>query len=101
VRKSAADSTHDPPSSRSFAANRKSASLIVGQSKSSASELLLQDTVLFSVIFDDFILMAADPTGHVGNKDLSRLEYGGHRLIVARQRNIRQLSLSLSLSLSL
>ena len=51
-------------SSKGLASNRESAALIVGQSKSLATELLLQDTVLFSEILDDRILLSGDPARH-------------------------------------
>ena len=87
------------PSPDCFAADCEPPPLIVSQLEPLATELLLEDTVLFLEIFDDCILMAADPAGHGGNKDLPRLEDGGHPLIVARQRNIRQLSLSAQVGL--
>jgi len=67
-----------------IAANRKPATLIVGQSEASASELLLQDAVFFPEVFDDGVLMAADPAGEGGHENLPGLEDGGHPSIVAR-----------------
>ena len=61
-----------------FAPDRKSATLIVGQPKSSATELLLEDAVFFLKILDDCVLMAADPAGHGGNEDLPGLEHRRH-----------------------
>ena len=72
------------PSSNSLAANRKPATLIVGQSESFTSELLFQDAVLFSEIFDDSVLLATDPSGKGGDEDLPGLEDSGHLSIVAR-----------------
>ncbi len=65
-------------------ADREPATLIVGQPESSATELLLQDAVLFSEILDDCVLMAADPAREGGHEDLPGLEYSGHLSIVAR-----------------
>ncbi len=75
-----------------FASHGQSASLIIGQPESSATELLLENSVLLSEVFDDCILLAADPTGERSNEDLPGMEDGGHPQIVARQRSIRQLS---------
>ena len=66
------------------------AALSIGQHELFATELLFENSILFAKKLDDCILLAADPTGHRGYKDLPRLEDGGgHPLIVARQRNIR------------
>ena len=82
-----------------LAADRQPATLIVGQPESSATELLLQDAVLLSEVFDDCVLMAADPTGEGGHEDLPGLEGGGHPSIVARKRSIRKLSLAVQTGL--
>jgi hypothetical protein len=74
-----------------FAADRESPTLIVGQPESLAAELLPENSVLLSEIFDDGVLLATDPSGEGGHEDLPGLEDGGHPSIVARQRNIRQL----------
>ncbi len=63
---------------------RPGATLIVGQPESSASELLLQDAVLFSEILDDCVLMAADPAREDGHEDLPGLVDRRHPEIVAR-----------------
>ena len=76
------------PSSNGFAADSQSASLIVSQAKSSATELLPEDSVLLSEVFNNRILPSADPASQGGNEDLPRLQSDGHPLIVARQRNI-------------
>ena len=65
---------------------------MIGQSEPSATELLLEDSILFTEILDDRILLAADPASEGGNKDLPRLKDGGHRVIVATPRRNRQLS---------
>ncbi len=72
----------ESPSSNGLAAHGKSAALSVGQSKSSATELLFQDSVLLSEIFDDRILLSADPAGQGGNEDLPGLQSDCHPLIV-------------------
>ncbi len=79
-------------SSDGFAADSEPATLIIGQPESSATELLLLDAVLFSEVFDNCILLTADPAGQGGYEDLPRLKNGCHRRIVARERIIRQLS---------
>jgi hypothetical protein len=75
-----------------FTPNRESASLVVGQSKSFATELLLENAILFSEIVDHVILLARYPSGHGGNEDLPRLENGRHPSIVANPAADRQLS---------
>jgi hypothetical protein len=80
------------PSSNGLAADGESASLRVGQSESSATELLLEDSILLSEIFDDRILLAAHPAGQGGDEDLPRLEYRRHPPIVAEPNFDRQLS---------
>ncbi len=82
-----------------FAVDSKSATLIIGQSESSATELLLEDSVLFTEILDDRILLASDPSGYGGYEDLPRLKNDGHPVIVARPRSIRQLSLATQVGL--
>ncbi len=80
------------PSADCFAAHSKPSPLRVGQSKSLAPELLLQDTVLFSKIIDDCILLARDPSGHRGHEDLPGIEHRCHPPIVAGSGTDRQLS---------
>jgi hypothetical protein len=60
-------------SANGLAANRESAALIVGQSKSFVPELLLEGLVFLSEILDDRILLAADPASHGGDEDLPGL----------------------------
>jgi hypothetical protein len=86
-------------SSDGLAPHGQSASLIVGQAESSATELLLEDSVLLAEVLDGRILLAADPASQGGNEDLPRLKYGGHPSIVARQWSIRQLSLAVRVGL--
>jgi len=69
----------------------QSASLIVGQPESPATDLLLQDTILFAEVFDDRILLASDPAGQSGDEDLPWLKDGGHSGIVAREESFGQL----------
>ncbi len=52
-----------------FAADSKTATLIVGQAESLAAELLLEDSILLTEIFDDRILLPGDPAGQGGNED--------------------------------
>jgi len=66
--------------------------LVVGQSEPPSTELLLEDSVLFSEILDDRILLASNPTSHRGYEDLPGLENGRHPLIVATPTADRQLS---------
>ncbi len=61
-----------------LAADSKTATLIIGQPESSVPELLLEDSVLLSEVFDDCVLMAADPAGQGGNEDLPGLEHRRH-----------------------
>ncbi len=75
-----------------LAANREPPTLIVGQPELSATELLLQDAVLFSEILDDCVLIAADPAGEGSHEDLPGLEHRRHLEIVAKPMANRQLS---------
>ncbi len=86
-------------SSDGLAPHGESASLIVGQAESSATELLLEDSILFTEVLDDRILLAADPASEGGNKDLPGLKDGGHPSIVARPWSIRQLLLAVQVGL--
>jgi hypothetical protein len=61
-----------------FTSDRKPATLSNGQPEPPATELLLQDPILLAEILDDRILLAANPAGHGGNKDLPRLEHRCH-----------------------
>ena len=76
----------------SLAPDRESASLCIGQAESSTTELLLEDSVLFSEIVDDRILMAAEPTGERSHEDLPGLKHRRHPEIVAKSSANRQLS---------
>ena len=69
--------------SNGFAADGEAAALVVGQSKSSTTELLLEDTILLSEVLDARILLTADPAGKGRDKNLPGLNDGGHSLIVA------------------
>jgi hypothetical protein len=71
-------------SSDGLAPHGQSASLVVGQPEASATELLLEDSVLLAEIFDDRILLTGDPAGQGDDEDLPGLKDGGHPLIVAR-----------------
>ncbi len=75
-----------------LAADSKTATLIIGQPEWPATELLPEDSVLLSEVFDDCVLMAADPAGQGGNEDLRRLEHRRHPEIVACGPSIGQLS---------
>ena len=55
------------PSPDGLAPNRKPATLIIGQPESFAPELLLQDAVLFSEVFDGCVLLATNPAGQSCN----------------------------------
>jgi len=73
-----------------LAADCKPATLIVGEPESSATELLLQDAVFFSEVFDNRILLTGDPAGHGGNKGMQRLNDGGHPSILPTQHDSEQ-----------
>jgi len=73
----------ESPSPDGLAADREPPTLIVGQSESSAPELLLQDAILLAEILDDRILLAGNPACQGRNEDLPGLKHGGHRPIVA------------------
>ena len=74
-----------------FTPDGKPATLSIGQAESSGPELLPEDSVLLSEVFDDRILLAADPASQGGNEDLPGLEDGGHRPIVLIPRRNRKL----------
>ena len=65
-------------SANGFAPNRKPATLSIGQAESPAPELLPENVILLSEVFDDGVLFTADPAGQGGNEDLSRLEHRCH-----------------------
>ena len=50
----------------------------------SMDHTLLQDAVLFTKVLDHRILLATDPAGQGGDKDLPRLQSDGHPKIAAR-----------------
>ena len=64
----------ESPSPDGLAADREPPTLIVGQPESSASELLLEDSVFLAEIFDDRILLTGDPAGERGHEDLPGLK---------------------------
>ena len=67
-------------------------SLVVGEAKSSATELLLENSILFAEVLDDRILLLRDPAGQGGDEDLPWMEHRGHSVIVAALRDLGQLS---------
>ncbi len=67
-----------------LASHGQSATLIIGQPESSATELLLQNTVFLSEIFDDRILLTGDPASERCLEYLPGLEDGDHPSIVTR-----------------
>ncbi len=84
-----------------LAADSEPATLIIGQPESSAPELLLQDAVLLSEVFNDCVLMAVDPASERGHEDLPGLEHRRHLEIVANPMADRQLSLAAQVGLFL
>ena len=56
--------------SECLARRRESATLVVGQPKALAAELLLEDAVLLDHVVDGFRLMAVDPAGEGGEEEL-------------------------------
>ncbi len=52
--------------------------LRIGQPQASATELLLEDSVLLPQVLDGGFLLACDPAGHGGDEDLPRLEERAH-----------------------
>ena len=80
------------PSADGLSSYGQSASLIICQAKSSATELLLQGSVLLAEILDDCVLLAGDPACHGGDEDLPGLKDDGHPGIVAWRESSRQLS---------
>ena len=55
----------------------ESAALVIGEAKSSAAMLFLEDAVLFEV-GDDLCLLAVDPAREGGEQQLMREEVGHH-----------------------
>jgi len=79
-------------SANSFAQHSQSATLIVCEPESSATELLLEDAILLAEILNDRILLAADPAREGRDQNLPGLKDDGHPGIVARRESDRQLS---------
>ena len=79
------------PATDGLASNRESTPLVVSQPQSSATELLLQDTVFFSEVFDHRILPARDPAGHGGDQDLPGVKGCCHSLMMTNPKDNRQL----------
>jgi len=67
-----------------LAADSKTTTLVVGQTESPSTKLLLEDAILLSEIIDDRVLLTANPTGERCHEDLPGLKDGGHPPIVAR-----------------
>ncbi len=88
----------ESPSADRLAANGKPSPLGVSQSKSSSTELLLEDAVLFAEIVDDRILLAGDPTGHGGYEDLPGIEHRCHPVIVAGRVGHRSTAIDVMMS---
>jgi hypothetical protein len=65
-------------SANGLASDRKPATLSIGQAESPAAELLPENSVLLPEVFDDCILLAANPAGQGGNEDLPRVEHRRH-----------------------
>ena len=63
--------------------------MIIGQSETSAAELLLQDAVLLDEVGNDLCLLTVDPTGAGGEEQLKR-EVGHLRPMIAFQRATRK-----------
>ncbi len=63
-----------------------------GLDQSSATELLLQNSVLLSEVIDYRIPLTGDPAGERCHKDLPGLEDGGHPSIVPTQHYSEQRS---------
>ena len=81
----------ESPSPNGLASDGKSSALIVGQPKSSASELVFEYSVFLAEILDDRILLPGDPSGQCGDEDLPRLKDDCHPGIVALGWRNRQL----------
>ena len=71
----------------SLAPDGKTATLVIGQPESPATELLPEDSILLTQILNYRILLAGDPSGQGRNEDLPRLNDGGHPSIAARGRS--------------
>ena len=75
-----------------FAPDRKPPTLSIGQAKSSATELLPENSVLLAEVLDDRILLTGDPASQRGHENLPRLKDHGHLGIVACKLHIGQRS---------
>ena len=64
-----------------------------GSPESSATELLLEDSVLLAEIIDHGFLVPIDPAGHRRNENLPGLEQRAHSAIVGDYRANRQLTI--------
>jgi hypothetical protein len=65
-------------SANGLAPDRKPATLGIGQAKSPAAELLPENPILLSEVFNDCILLMANPAGQGGNENLPGLEHRRH-----------------------
>ena len=62
--------------------------LVIGESEASATELFLQDAILFDEILDDLGLVAVDPAGERGEEQLQWKETGHDADIVLVGRRV-------------
>ena len=65
-------------SANGFAPDRKPATLSIGQAESPAAELLPENSVLLPEVFDDCVLVAADPASEGSHENLPGLKHGRH-----------------------
>jgi len=68
----------ESPSPDGLAPDGQSATLVVGQPESSATELLPENSVLLPEVFDDCVLVAADPASEGSHENLPGLKHGRH-----------------------
>jgi hypothetical protein len=54
----------------------ESTALVIGESKASATELLLQHAILFDEVINDLPLMAVDPASERGEEELEWEKFG-------------------------
>jgi hypothetical protein len=74
-----------------LSADSQPATRIIGQSESSAAELLSENSVFLAEILDYGVLMTADPAREAGDEDLPWLEHDSHPRIVTKWAVGRQL----------
>ncbi len=84
---------HEAPASDRLSSHGQPPSLGIGQPESSATELLLEDSILLPQVLNGGFVVACHPPGHSGDENLPRLEERAHSGIVGDRSANRQLTI--------